>query len=778
MSDTRSVVWHRPRVPHALRFVSLLLLAACSDPSSRQPDVEESPAAVVTAENRFVGSDACRQCHEAAFNAWRGSHHDRAMEQPDEASVLGDFDAATFEYHGRTTRFDRRADEFVVTTTGRDGRMHAYPVTYTFGVAPLQQYLVEYPGGRMQALPYAWDTRPAADGGQRWFHLYPDADVGPGDRLHWTGRDQNWNYMCAECHSTDLKIGYDPASDSFSTTYEEIDVGCESCHGPGSRHVDKANAGDLATDTGLVVDLDDRGGSRWQIDPDTGIAVLAGQPPRDHQLQPEACGRCHARRGILTDDYGYGRPLADTHRPALIEEPLYFADGQIRDEVYVYGSFLQSRMYRAGVTCSDCHEPHSNALITGPEPDTVCSRCHSPARFAATEHHRHAPGTVGCVDCHMTDRTYMLVDDRRDHSFRVPRPDLTEALGVPNACADCHADQDAAWSAAAFADWYPRAHLEPESATALHAGRRMHANDALAGIVASSDFSDIIRATALATMRNPVRPEHVALLRDALAETDPLVRMAALRTIATLPQDVTAGFDGIGLLDDVRAVRLEAVLAYAGIRDLLPVPEARAFGAAEREYRDSLDLIAMRPEAHASRAGLELALGNPQRAIEHYRRAVDMDPTLVSARVNLADVLRSLGDDVAAEQVLRDGLDATQDVAPIRHVLGLTLVRTGRRDAALEQLELAALASPDNARFQYVYAVALNSTGRKGEALEVLEAAWRRFPTDLDIGWALATMSRDAADPERALDVATQLAGRYPWMENLAALRDGLANGQ
>ncbi|MDH3265734.1 MAG: cytochrome c family protein, partial [Gammaproteobacteria bacterium] len=324
-----------------LLMIGSVLLLGCSE--------APVPVAVVPiTEARFVASQACETCHATQYADWQSSHHDLAMQTADATTVLGDFGGATFDYYGTATQFQRVDGTFIVQTENAGGDREDFRVTHTFGVFPLQQYLVEYPQGRLQALPFAWDTRDADVGGQRWFHLYPDEYIGPGDELHWTGRALNWNYMCAECHSTNVELNYDQAADSFATTWSEIDVGCEACHGPASEHVRKAASGLLGSDFDLPVSLDDSEGAVWQMNLATGIAErsrLAMRPPQ----QAESCGRCHARRGVITADYEYGKPLAHTHRPALLEEPLYYADGQIRDEVYVYGSFLQSRMYAAGV---------------------------------------------------------------------------------------------------------------------------------------------------------------------------------------------------------------------------------------------------------------------------------------------------------------------------------------------------------------------------------------------------------------------------------------------
>ena len=173
----------------------------------RRPD---PPASAIAT---YVGSDACASCHRGEADRWGKSQHKVAMQHATETSVLGDFNDAGFDYFGIHSKFFRRDGKFLVETDGQDGKLATFAVKYTFGIDPLQQYLVEFPDGRLQALPIAWDTRPKDKGGQRWFHLYPDEPIRHDDVLHWTRLNQNWNFMCAECHSTGVRKNYDAAED-------------------------------------------------------------------------------------------------------------------------------------------------------------------------------------------------------------------------------------------------------------------------------------------------------------------------------------------------------------------------------------------------------------------------------------------------------------------------------------------------------------------------------------------------------------------------------------
>ena len=750
------------------RFFRYLLIggALALSGCGQEPVPATAPAkTAATTAPQFVGSDVCADCHADQYADWNDSHHDLAMQVADEATVLGDFEQSSFEYFGSTTEFFRENGKFVVRTANANGDSEDYVVTHTFGVAPLQQYLVEFPGGRLQSVPFAWDSRPAADGGQRWFHVYGDEYIAPGDELHWTGRQQNWNYMCAECHSTNLQVNYEQDTDTFATTWSEINVGCEGCHGPASSHVADAQRGNLSGRKGLRVDLDDHGRAVWQMNVQTGIAERSELAMRQSK-QPEACGRCHSRRGLISAEYEYGAPLADTHRPALLNSPLYFDDGQIRDEVYVYGSFIQSRMYQAGVTCSDCHNPHSLQLVTGPEPSDVCAQCHLPSKFATTEHHQHAPAEVVCVDCHMPARDYMQVDPRRDHSFRVPRPDLSVSSNAPNACGSCHADRDADWLAAAANNWW--GDTEPHFATVFAAARNGAGNSGLNSVVADSALPGIVRATALTYMSGPVTESETASIESGLRDPDPLLRMAAIGSAQMLPPETQLQLLAPLLKDRVRSVRIEAARILAPLYEYISMNAG--FTAAADEYRAAQAAVASRPEAHVALGDFESSMGNPDKAIEHYSFALAMDPKYAYSRLNYADALRRFGDESAAEKILRDGLAIDSANADLRHSLGLLLVRTERSDEGLTELRRATELAPENARFAYVAGIALHSLGQTDNALRLLTDAHERFAGDFDIAWALATMLRDNGETARAREIVSELAARRPDDANVLAL--------
>jgi len=656
----------------------------------------------------------------------------------------------------------------MVRTDGLDGALHDYPIAYTFGVYPLQQCLIAFPGGRLQALGIAWDSRPKDQGGQRWFHLYPAQQLKPGDPLHWTGRDQTWNYQCAHCHSTNLQKNYDLAANTYATSWSDLDVACEACHGPGSRHVAWAQAhgqggtyppGGDPPRMGLTNWPKPTDNGHWAMNPETGVAKRS---EKLMSTELETCAACHSRRKVIAKNPMPGEPYLDGYLPALLEPGLYHADGQIDGEVYEYGSFLQSRMHAAGVTCSNCHDPHSAKLRA--EGNALCAQCHLPAKFDVAAHHHHQPGSAGaqCVNCHMPTKYYMVVDARRDHSIRVPRPDLSVSLGTPNACTQCHADRHAQWAAETVADWYPQGRqITPHYGTALHAGRigAADAEQQLDRLILDRSQPAIARASALPLLTPYASTaSEPAMIKAALTDPDPLVRIGALRA---LPGSVPLRFVDAAtplLSDPARAVRIEAARALAGTDLLQLTPEqqtALVKSTAELVMAEMVD--ADRPEAHLNLGLLDLRRRQSTEAEAEYRTALRLDPNFVPALVNLSDLDRARGRDDEGAELLRKAAAIEPDNADVRYALGLFLVRKHDYPGALNLLRRAHELMPDNARYAYVYAVALNSSGAAGEALALLEQTHRQHPADRDILMALVSMARDNGDFAAALRHAREL---------------------
>ena len=732
-----------------LAIIALAAGAACTAPPGDTGDWPRQERGTDASGVTYVDDATCAECHQESVDAWSGSH-DLAMQAATPETVLGDFRDSTFTHLGVTSRFFQRDGRFFVNTEGPDGALDDFELTYAFGVEPLQQYLAPFPGGRLQSLTIAWDTKQG-----EWFHLYPDERIEPDDPLHWTGRYQNWNLQCAACHSTDLHKNYDADTDTYETTWVEIDVGCQACHGPGASHVELAGtAGEGAPPT-----------DGWGL-----MSPLTGD---GQNTEVETCAPCHSRREPLTTVAAHGGTLLDAYVPARLREGLYHPDGQIVDEVYVYGSFVQSKMHAAGVRCSNCHEPHSLGLRA--QGNDLCTQCHrdtpverfsmlQPGTYDTPEHHRHETGSAGaqCVNCHMPAQTYMVVDPRRDHSFRIPRPDLSVALGTPNACAGCHDDRDDTWAAETVAAWtgtVPAPHFA-QTIAAGRAGTRSSGAD-LAALTGDEAQPAIVRATALELLRG-FGQTGLSAARSALTDDDPLVRTTAVGGLEPLGLPARRAALEPLLDDPVRAVRVEAARVLAEV--WAPSGDAGAspaLAAAAAEYLDAQTAVADMPAGHLSVGVVHQRQGAPDRAEAEYRDALALDPWFTPARFNLANLLNGQQRNPEAEEVLREGLEYAPGEGELHYSLGLLLAEENRVDESVESLGRAAELT-GRARVRYNYGLALQQVGRVEEAETALREARAVDAADPDIVLALARLLMDQRRWPEARAFALELVRLVP----------------
>jgi len=680
----------------------------------------------------FIGSEACAACHQDEYAKWRRSDHWHAMAIADSLSVLGGFNNATFEYFGNTSRFYKRDGAYFVETENAQGKNQEFRISYTLGFYPLQQYLVEFPDGRLQALSIAWDSRPAAEGGQRWFHLYPDEKVTAADPLHWTGAFQNWNARCASCHTTHLEKNYSQRTDRYRTTWSEMRIGCEACHGPASQHVawarDKKRASKESSlrDKGLFVDLR----KLWEPVDGHPASPATLNPAASRQLQ--VCAGCHSRRTELQPrDVTAG--FDDNYSLSPLREDLYHPDGQILDEVYEAGSFLQSRMYRKGVSCSNCHDPHSNALRI--EGNGLCLQCHSASTYQSDTHFFHKPSSSGarCVNCHMPAKTYMGVDRRRDHSFRIPDPAASVRLGVPNVCTQCHADRTDQWANDFLAARSGNAAIRSQHAEALAGARSGQAGSAQALLDVARDARQpaIIRATALYESARFPSQEQVETVLSALSAPEAIVRANAAGALGFIrPSERFRHLQSL-LADPAKSVRMSVARHLADVPlEHVPSAERSRFSKLLKEYEESLKLNADMPEAISELGLFHAARGEwaaAEKALLHARKLAS---GYLSAMLNLADVYRAQGREDEAESVLGAALEAHPESGDAHYAMGMLYVRTGRKADAPPLLRRAAALSPANPQYLYAYAIALAEAGRREDAMRVLDAAVQRFPDD------------------------------------------------
>ncbi len=747
-----------------------IVLSAVSCSGGQDGDGSESTSTTTVSAKAsgFIGAKACSACHQQEHDDWVGSHHDAAMKPANDDSVIGDFNDTTFTHSGNTSRFFKKDGKFFVHTDGPDGEMADFQIKYTFGIEPLQQYLVEFEGGKIQALTICWDARPTEEGGQRWYHLYPDEDLPAGDALHWTGPNFTWNHMCAECHSTDLQKNYDVKTDTYKTTWSEINVSCEACHGPGESHAQWAElyVADPSTkkgDMGLVVRLKDET-RQWVMNPETGIAQRA-TPLKDDKVM-NACARCHSRRSQIADGGDAGVSFHDNYRPSHLTEGLYFPDGQIQDEVYVWGSFTQSKMHMAGVSCVDCHDPHTARVPT--QSNDLCAKCHLPSKFDVIEHHHHPPDSTGasCINCHMPHRKYMGVDDRRDHSFRIPRPDLSLEMGTPNACNQCHTEQSVEWASENTAFWWGVDVDRKE-----HYGQVFHRardNDAgtdeqLLTILRDDKQPPIVRGTAVLYLsRYPTRRAAQGVM-EALSDKEPMVRLAAADVLSDMPIEVRTKPALKMLSDPLRSIRIEAGEALADVpKQQVSEADRKKIEAGIAAYRKAQETNADTAAATMNLGTLAYRLGDFAQAITQFKRVLEIDPSFFPAYANLATMYADSGRFDEAIRLLDKGLDHLPKQPDLLYSKAMLYIRQRDYRRAINLLSDAYAKAPERADIAYAFAVALHDTGNPPGAILVLKQTLEKVPNDVQVLIALTTYHRDMGKLEEALTYAKRVQKLMP----------------
>jgi tetratricopeptide (TPR) repeat protein len=688
------------------------------------------------------------------------------MDIATEETVLGDFSNVRFSdpHNQVTSQFFKKDDTFMVTTEGPDGELETFEITHVFGVYPLQQYLVPFPDGRLQCLNIAWDSRD-----NRWYRLPPYEIKNTEDWLHWTRGGQTWNGMCAECHSTRVVKNYDMEQDSYRTSWFEIDVGCESCHGPGSRHDAWAAKPPLA---------------RPRVENAELVVATSGITSK---AQIALCAPCHSRRFQLGDNTHLPGDVLDVMVPSLLEEGLYFSDGQILEEVYVYGSYVQSKMYRHGVRCSDCHDVHSLELHR--QGNDVCLQCHRAEEYDRYEHHFHKREFEGkpsdghlCVKCHMPGRIYMGIDYRPDHSLRIPRPDLSLSIDTPNSCtaAGCHADKPLDWVNDHYQQWYGKTR-KPHYGEVIAAARSLEpdAGQALRTLASDPLMPVIVRATALSLLRNYPENSTTELLISSLDDSESLIRYAAIRGLQNLEASQLLDSVAPKLYDPVKAVRIEAAAALAG----LPLSQIRdddraALAAGLDEYREAMGYNSDFAPQRYNLGNLASALGNDEEARAYYEQAIGIDDQFYPAKVNLAMALNRSGDNETAEKLLREVIVQQPRLYEVSYSLGLLLAEREKYEEAAEMLGRAADGMPSYTRPRYNQALALLKLKRYQEGERALLKALEAEPGNREYFSTLANLYLNFSMIDQAERLARSILERVPDQPDAAQLLEMINQGK
>ena len=692
----------------ACLFLLFIVLIACKE--NEYIDSNDNKKQFVV--SKFVGSNTCVACHKEQFNKWQGSHHDLAMQIANDSTVLGNFDNVKTKIDGVEYFFFKKDEEFFVKIIEIDASENEYKITYTFGVTPLQQYLVDFDNGKKQVLRVTWDTTK-----KRWYHQYKGDSIDPHDWLHWTRGAQNWNTMCAECHSTNLEKNYFIEKDSFNTTYSEINVACESCHGPANKHVKWATDNPVGKDTYILKGIN-----------------------QDEQLK--LCVTCHARRTKLTQNLKPGEKFEDQYLIQSLSTNFYHGDGQIEEEDYVFGSFLQSKMYAEGVKCTDCHDSHSLKLKF--EGNNLCLQCHIPADYDTKKHYFHTENTEAsqCINCHMTGKYYMGNDFRRDHSFRIPRPDQSEKYDTPNACNECHQDKSNEWAANTIIKWYGDKRPEHYSDALLVSDKNNISSserEMLNTFINDLNYPEIARATVIENL-NFTNQEQYSALVQSLNDSSAIVRYnALLKFRALLPQDRTS-IALKHLNDSVRLVRIGAAQLVIGLdENTLNVNEKLYFTAAREELETMLFSNADFSNGRMQLGDYYMQKNNVHEAIKHYKMALEKDFLLIPVYSNLATAYSFIQDYENAIETLDNWLLLEPNSSRPHYLKALLYFEINKNEKAIIELKTAIKLNPNDTRSMYNLATYYYQDNRDMALAEhYINQALKIEPENQDYSYLLA----------------------------------------
>jgi len=660
-----------------------------------------------------ISNQQCVSCHQQSQHDWQQSDHAKAMAIANKNSVLANFNNVDVEHYGQKAHFFIKDNRYQVKIS-YDDNVDIYQVKYTFGHYPLQQYLVETEQGRLQVLPFAWDAQSKTEGGQRWYHNYSHEEIRPEDRLHWRQPLQNWNGMCADCHSDGLKRNYNSDKNQFESTFDNINVGCLSCHNDMSEHA-KTSKRNVAKD----ITSNKHPTGQWLRAATDKTAKWQGAK-RDNSFM-DNCFACHALRAPLTDGFNANTPFLDQFMPQLPTAPSYHADGQIKEEVYVYGSFLQSKMYDKGVNCLDCHDKHTMKLKI--EGNGLCLQCHSGDSYNVKSHHQHQDSSAGaqCANCHMPTTRYMGVDDRRDHSFKIPRPDLSEQFNTPNACIKCHDDKSNRWASDNLEKWHgkPKALLKSKHyLMALNNGQAINLEDHLS-IIADTKLDVISRASALQMLSFTTQMITIEILKPYLTHQEDLIRLSAATTALLLtPADKVLHLSPL-LTDKYQAIRVAA--ARSLVTSTIATEHQKAFNNALNELLMSNELTSWRGEGRANQGLLALEQNQVSKAEQAFLGAITVEPYFDTGYINLADLYRTQQRSAEVASVLVKGMKNLPKSGALKYAYGLHLVRTQQHAKALNFFEQASLVEPQSPQYLYAFILSLDGQGKSVQAINKLQ---------------------------------------------------------
>ncbi|PHS67335.1 MAG: hypothetical protein COB12_04100 [Flavobacterium sp.] len=714
----------------AFLFLFSLLLLSCNSKDKKEKYTEISRTSTQYIDG-YVGDKNCVACHQTEVALWKGSHHDLAMQIANETTVLGDFNNVEITIDSVDYFFYKKGNDFLVKIKEIDTSEKEYKITYTFGVTPLQQYLVDFEKGKKQVLRVTWNVIK-----KKWYHQYKGDKIQPHDWLHWTKSAQNWNTMCAECHSTNLKKNYSIEEDSFNTTYSSINVNCESCHGPAEKHVAWAE----------------------NSSEDKNNYILS---PKKQKEQLNLCATCHARRAKLTENYVPGEKFEDQYMVQNITNNYYHDDGQIDDEDYVFGSFMQSKMFDEGVKCNDCHNVHTLKLKF--EGNKLCLQCHVPANYETEKHYFHKQNTEAslCINCHMTDKNYMGNDFRRDHSFRIPRPDQSEKYGTPNACTECHTDKSNQWAADVIKNKFGNKRA-PHFSDALLMSTKNNLTEGqrnqLDNFINDLNYPEIARATVIENL-DYYAPEQFKTLLIALKDSSAIVRYNALLKFRNIAPQERLSVALEHMNDSIKLVRIGAAQLVIGL------DENTLNGIDKSNYINSRSELETMLFANADFSTGRLQLGDYYfqkndlpNAIKHYEMALKKDSLLLPVFSNLATAYSINKDFENASKILEKWILIDAKNGRPHYLKGLLNFENNNNEIAVSELKIAIKLNPNDTRSLYNLATYYFQDNKDLKQAETyIKSALKIDSENPDFNYLLALVYKEKGQTTKANTIMLKL---------------------
>lgn len=663
--------------------------------------------------NRYGGSQSCNECHPQVYEKWRYSHHALAERQLIPAIDKTAFDPPRKFKHG-TQVSEARINQGVyeVVTMGRDGLVKPFRVERVFGVSPLRQFVIKDESGRFQVTEIAVDSNTG-----EWFNVFGDEDRKPGEWGHWTGRGMTWNSMCAVCHNTRFIKNYNSEKDSYDSRMAEMGVGCEACHGALIAHNQWQKKNPNKKGDPAIVKFTT---NQW-------ISI---------------CGSCHSRRSDLSGNFKPGEDFFDHFILSIPDETdTFYPDGQVRDEDFELTAFLSSKMSQAGVSCLDCHEPHTyKNILSG---NALCLRCHGtpipPApKIDPQTHSFHKPDTAGfyCVDCHMPQTAYMQRHLRRDHGFGIPDPLMTIKFNIPNACNRCHTNQTAQWSLEYVEKWYGEKmnRWSRERTIAIAHGKEGE-SEAVSGLlkIFKTEKIPLWRAAAINLLKRwSFNPEALNAILSASEDDSPLVRAMSARALEPFAQNPDS-------------------VPYAALKRLLNDKSRSVRVQAAWALRSSLDTNSL--------AGKEL--------VEYMNYNSDQPAGLLQWGVFYFD----RGEPRKAVDIFKKAILWETNSAPLHYSLAICYSALGKAEEAVVELETACRYAPRNPEYRFKLALAYNEAGKLEKTIQTLEETVKLDP-EFDQAWYNLGLAYDSSgDSEKALNALNRAEVLNPYSARIPYAR-------